>query len=143
MGSHRSSRMQPNPYRTPVTQIETITPRITLRAHAQNNPYIAHKRARAICICALSCARATHPPTMSPWAQIACRWRPEECGKQSEHGGTRACGCGHVHVRHTFPRTATLAVQKDPPSPAARLGPIHAMGRTVRCRAHALRSRVH
>ena len=29
---------------------------------------------------------------------VACRWRPEECSKQSEHRGARAGECGHVHV---------------------------------------------
>jgi hypothetical protein len=39
---------------------------------------------------------------------------------------------------HTCARTAVLAVQEDPPSPAVRPGPIHGMGRSVRCRAHHL-----
>ena len=38
----------------------------------------------------------------------------------------------------TCSRAAALAVQVDPPSPAARPGPIHGMGRAARCRAHAL-----
>ena len=39
---------------------------------------------------------------------------------------------------HTCARTAALAVEEGPPSPAARPGPIHGMGRAVRCQAHAL-----
>jgi hypothetical protein len=35
-------------------------------------------------------------------------------------------------------RPAALAVQEGPPSPPARLGPIHGMGRAVRSRAHPL-----
>ena len=38
----------------------------------------------------------------------------------------------------TFAPVDALAVQEDPPSPAARLGPIHWMGRAVRSQAHAL-----
>ena len=39
---------------------------------------------------------------------------------------------------HTCTRTAILAVEEGPPSPAARPGSIHGMGRAVRYRAHAL-----
>jgi hypothetical protein len=39
---------------------------------------------------------------------------------------------------HTCARTTALAVEEGPPSPAARPGPIHGMGRAVRYRAHAL-----
>ena len=41
-------------------------------------------------------------------------------------------------VGHTCARTVVLAVEEGPPSPAARPGPIHGMGRRVRCRAHPL-----
>ena len=38
----------------------------------------------------------------------------------------------------TLPRVVALAVREGPPSPAAKPGPIHGMGRPVRCRAHGL-----
>ena len=39
---------------------------------------------------------------------------------------------------HTSASEVVPAAQDDPPSPAARPGPIHGMGRAVRSRAHAL-----
>jgi hypothetical protein len=36
----------------------------------------------------------------------------------------------------TCTRTAAFAVEEGPPSSAVRPGPIHGMGRAVRCRAH-------
>ena len=47
-------------------------------------------------------------------------------------------GMGMRFGGQTCARTAALAVQESPPSPAARPGPIHGMGRAVRCQAHAL-----
>ena len=46
----------------------------------------------------------------------------------------------HVDGRggRTFASAVALAVEEGPPSPAARLGPIHWMGRAVRSKAHAL-----
>ena len=76
----------------------------------------------------------------SPWLMMAPRWRPEEDGKQSEPMRRQAAGV-HTRMRaggHTCARAVALAVREDPPSPAARPGPINGMGRAARCRAHAL-----
>ena len=43
-------------------------------------------------------------------------------------------------VGHTCARTVVLAVEEGPPSPAARPGPIHGMGRAKRCQAHPSRA---
>jgi hypothetical protein len=83
---------------------------------------------------------APGPPRRSAWLHMARRWRPEMGRKQGEHHGQRAAGIGMCMRAdgQTCSRAAALAVQVDPPSPAARPGPIHGMGRAVRCRAHAL-----
>ena len=83
---------------------------------------------------------APGPPRRSAWLQMARRWRPEMGGKQSEHHGQRAAGIGMCMRAdgQTCSRAAALAVQVDPPSPAARPGPIHGMGRAVHYRVHAL-----
>ena len=47
-------------------------------------------------------------------------------------------GMGRHVGGHTCARTAVLAVEEGPPSPAVGPGPIHGMGRSVRCRAHHL-----
>ena len=54
------------------------------------------------------------------------------------HIGCSDAGMGMRVRGHTCTWTAALAVEEGPPSPAARPGPIHGMGRTVRYRAHAL-----
>ena len=47
---------------------------------------------------------------------------------------SKRCTCGRAG-RRTFAAVVALAVEEDPPSPAARLGPIHWMGRAVRSKA--------
>ena len=54
-------------------------------------------------------------------------------GSMSRYGHVWAGGGGR-----TFARGVALAVREGHPSPAARLGPIHGMGRAARSRAHAL-----
>ena len=61
-------------------------------------------------------------------------------GKQSELDGQQAAGIGMCMRAggQTCLNAVALAVREDPPSPAVRPGPIHGMGRPVRCQAHAL-----
>ena len=72
--------------------------------------------------CSLSCAMATHAISMAPnrWR----RWRPEDCGNQSEHiggaGQRGGAGMGMQAGGHTSSLPVALAVQEGPPSPAAR-----------------------
>ena len=52
--------------------------------------------------------------------------------------GRGYAGMGMRVRGHTCSRTAVLAGEEGPPSPAVRPGPSHEMGRTAHYRAHAL-----
>ena len=80
----------------------------------------------------------------SPATLHSSRWQADgdlRCVTDSHEDGAprqRVQGMGMRADEHTCSRAAAVAVQEGPPSPAARPGPIHGMGRAVRCRAHTL-----
>ena len=114
-----------------------------------------HRSERNPCTRASQPVHCTHPCTVNPHLHTelrqghqgglyGSRWRADGdlrwVANRVSTTGTRAAGIGMCMRAdgQTCSRAAALAVQVDPPSPAARPGPIHGMGRAVRCRAHAL-----
>jgi hypothetical protein len=78
-------------------------------------------------------------PLGAPEVHAACAQQPHRWS------AVRAALTSHVDAGmgrhmggHTCARTAFLAVQEGPPSPAVRPGPIRGMGTAVRCRAHSV-----
>ena len=71
---------------------------------------------------------------------------PAEHSKSAHHqDGAWHIRCGNAGMGmwmrgHTCAQTTALAVEEGSPSPAARPGPIHGMGRAIRCRAHPSRA---
>ena len=78
---------------------------------------------------------APGPPRLSPWLHMAHRWRPEKCGKQSEHHGQRAAGIGHVHASGRAHlrarRRSRRAGRSSVPSSEAETHPRDGQGRAL------------